>query len=47
MVAEFAKYKQILEREDQEFRKAKEAEVSMSWFLLFSPFFLNLAKRKT
>ena len=34
MVDEFGKYKQILEREDEEFRWALEAEVSSSLFLL-------------
>ena len=33
-VDEFGKYKQILEREDEEFRWALEAEVSSSLFLL-------------
>ena len=36
MVDEWEKYKQILEREDEEFKKAMEAEVSTSSFPRFN-----------
>ena len=36
MADEFKKYKQILEREDQEFRRAIEAEVNTLLFPRFS-----------
>ena len=32
MAEEWNKYKQILEREDKEFREAMKVEVSTSWF---------------